>query len=356
MQTDLFLIGTGSLARSIAYSLSTARCPKLVVCVCGRTLSKVDEVVVISNSRAASVGGLIHFFGSVVDWEEQDSVSEALHKFLPRLILIATSYQSPWEVYEQHSAWTKLLSEGGFGVTIPFQARLALQILSALSTMSHRCTVLNACYPDAVNALLKCRGYSVLCGIGNIAILAAVAGAKDRRESKLKILAHHYHLSRILAGDSGESDGPIVWYDSTLISAPKAFDLVRAARGRELNHITGCTAIPLILALLFNLSLEAHVPGPNGLPGGYPVRIQSGDLAVIVPPGMTSAEAVNFNLSAGVKDGVTVVPQSGQVVFSDQARHSIEKHSPSLANSFHAGELEDVFVNFLALREKLRKM
>src|SRR4030088_348730 len=54
--SDLILVGTGSLARGIAYALSQVAAHSLRIAVIGRSTAKVSRMVHIANARAASFG------------------------------------------------------------------------------------------------------------------------------------------------------------------------------------------------------------------------------------------------------------------------------------------------------------
>ncbi|MFF0250599.1 Tn3 family transposase [Streptosporangium sandarakinum] len=55
---------------------------------------------------------------------------------------------------------------------------------------------LNACFPGAVNPLLKTLGLPVFCGVGNVALLAASLreSLRPARGGRLRVLGHHRHL------------------------------------------------------------------------------------------------------------------------------------------------------------------
>ncbi len=65
-------------------------------------------------------------------------------------------------------------------------------------------------------------------------------------------------------------------------------------------------------------SVAAHLPGPFGRPGGYPVAVERGRLSLRLPAEVTDEESRRLNEGAPIYDGVTVDAQ-GTVWFSDRA-------------------------------------
>lgn len=91
-----------------------------------------------------------------------------------------------------------------------------------------------------------------------------------------------------------------------------------------LNDFTGHTASLLIRDLLREGPMRTHVPGPLGLPGGYPVLLEQGRIELDLPEGVSEADAVAWQTAWGARDGVAVDRQ-GRAEFSD---HVIETAEP----------------------------
>jgi hypothetical protein len=72
-----------------------------------------------------------------------------------------------------------------------------------------------------------------------------------------------------------------------------------------------------MLALLHDLNTYTHSPGPNGLPGGYPVVLSAKGAEVVLPDDITLEEAIRMNEEAGRLDGIERIEDDGTVVFAD---------------------------------------
>ncbi len=331
------VIGTGDLARAVCYSLAAVATTSVEVVVVGRSADKTGQLCYIANARAAAGGraGIV-FTPFVGDVEQPVSDVDGA--------LVCASSQSPWERLTAPSAWTALVARAGFGITLPFQAELALRVGRALP---ERSWLINGSFPDAVNPLLTALGVPVLCGIGNIALLAASAqaalGLPD--QTRLRMLAHHVHLHEPAEG----VDEVRVWRDDEPIIAPGELLVAqRTAERTELNQITGFAAAVLLDAVLTGTPVETNLPGPLGLPGGYPVRVAGAAVELRLPAGVDRAEAIAFNQRVAVGDGVVV--DEDRVAFGP----AVAEYLPGLADGFDIGDLAAATAELDALRERLR--
>lgn len=63
----------------------------------------------------------------------------------------------------------------------------------------------------------------------------------------------------------------------------------------------------------------AHSPGPNGLPGGYPIRISAKGVEVVLPEEITLEEAIRINVDGLKCEGIDEIKNDGTVVLTDEA-------------------------------------
>jgi hypothetical protein len=209
----------------------------------------------------------------------------------------------------------------------------------------------NACYPDAVNPLLAALDAAPLCGIGNIATIAASLRAsldQEQRTEPLRVLAHHWHLHQVPPDREALAwlgDRPLDGITERL-AAQRAFDRV------ELGRVAGAAAGRLLTALLTGTELRTCVPGPAGLGGGYPVLVRDCGLTLDLPAPVSAAQAALLNQYWADEDGARV--QDGRVVLALAAGQALEPWLPDRADGFHAEELDEVAAELVALRDRLR--
>jgi hypothetical protein len=149
---DIVVIGTGSIARGIIYGLSHVPGISFRVAIIGRSRTKASKIALLSNARAAIVGTSVTCEPFIISQFKAAAFSKLFVALKPKVILLAASIQSPWEISQQANAWTRLIAQGGFGITLPLQLNLAAEVSQAACHLET--AVVNACYPDAVNVVL----------------------------------------------------------------------------------------------------------------------------------------------------------------------------------------------------------
>ena len=87
----------------------------------------------------------------------------------------------------------------------------------------------------------------------------------------------------------------------------------------HLDPVVAASGVKNALALLRDTGLLTHTNGPQGLPGGYPVRVSAAGAEVFLPDGITLEEAVAINENAQRGDGIERIEDDGTVVYTDKA-------------------------------------
>lgn len=343
------VVGSGSLAASVCAALATTAGLPLRVVVAARGDS-AGELCQLAATQAALAGREVRFRALTTGPDMRAALPELIRQEAPDGVLLCASHQSPWERRAAPSAWTALVGRAGFGVTLPLQADLA--VVAGRAAAECGSWFVNACFPDAVNPVLAALRVPVLCGIGNVALLAASLQARlglpDQR--RLLLVGHHVHLNP--PGPAGEALG---WLDDEpLNGVTEALAGQRACDRSALNQVTGQAGAMLIDALANRTELDTSLPGVAGLPGGYPVRISDGRVTLRLPAGLSRAEAVAANQRWSYADGIVV--EGGRVSFAPPAAAALREAEPGWENAdFPADLTPEVCRRLLALRERLRR-
>jgi hypothetical protein len=353
---DVLVAGTGLFAEKIVYSLAMTAAKPITVAVAGRNRERMDWISLSGNARAALFGRPVRVFAVPLNWDTPSTIAEALAVCRPRVVAQAATVQSPRDLDHPSSPWQHLIvNAGGFGATQVLQALLLSRMARALTLAGVEASLLNACYPDAVNAMLATRGETVLCGLGNVAAAAAmIAAALGRTEpGAVKVLAHHQSPS-IWRRPPAERNGiaPRVWVDGQELD--RVFERLETLRSPHDSRqsIAGVSAAPLIAALLGQGEYVGHAAGPLGLPGGYPVAVRGRNLTLDLPAGLGRADAVAYNRRFAEHDPARLL-EDGNVIYSDEARRVLAEASPEVAMGFHVSDLDAAAAEMLALRERL---
>lgn len=347
------MVGSGSLARSICYSLAVAADPPPgTVTVLARNENAARETATIANAQAAVSSRPTRFFSVAFDAADRDRAARLLRRIAPCVVLSCASVQSPWEAARRPSAWTRFLSAAGFGLTLPLHAVLARDVACAVALSGVPAVFVNACYPDAVNPLLCAEGIPVACGIGNSATLAAALHAELRPhpEVRLRVLAHHSHLH----APDDPRDELRAWLDDKPLEDPgRLLAACRACGREELNAVTGHTAALFLARLAAGTQTHASLPGPLGLPGGYPVLARNHEITLDLPRGITLEEATAWQQRMAGRDGVVVTP-AGRIRFGRKAASALAALLPDVPAELPAGRIPELASQLLALRDRLR--
>jgi hypothetical protein len=309
---------------------------------------KVSRMALIANARAASFGTRVIFFPSGIPEFRAVAFSRALRSLKPKVILLAASLQSPWESAQEQSAWTRLIAEGGFGITLPLQIKLAAEL--SRGAADSEVAIVNACYPDCVNVVLDHLGFRTTCGIGNSAIVEAFCRSHpDVGSGDIRVVGHHGHLSGWLKGTTAQSQ-PRIWVKGKERQSSRLRPNLGPI-GEELNGVTSSTATRVVMSLLLGGTLHTSVPGVAGLPGGYPVILKSRKFALHLPSDITAAEAIAHNKTGERIDGLDL---GAGVKFIDKAHQSLARVGFEHAEGFDLAEWQSVCDRMVALRDRLR--
>jgi len=256
----------------------------------------------------------------------------------------------------QSDAWSRLVAEGGLSATAVFQARLSARVARAIQTTRPNCRMINCCFPDVVNPILAAMALPIDCGVGNVAILAnAFAGELGLREpGRIRMLAPYQTITpwrrpaKVRTGPAAR-----VWIDDEeVVDIFATFASVKITPEPAIE-ISGANGVPLMLAMAAGHDWRGHVPGPNGLPGGYPVAFRNGALDLDLPSPINRAEAIAWNAWFEEENGIAVGPD-GVVSYMGALYERLREASAQLAEGFHVSEIEDVHKAMIDLRARLQ--
>ncbi|MFF1561736.1 hypothetical protein [Streptomyces sp. NPDC058279] len=348
------VVGTGAFAATLVRALARHPHP-LRLHVLSRDADRARDLADLARDHAFLAGHRTAYTGDRLDPFARDQTRRLLSALRPDVLVVAGSEQSPAEARTTPSAWTDLLNRSGFGLTLALQSAVVAKLAEACAQASPDTTVVNACFPDAVNPLLHAAGLPVACGLGNVSTLACALSARLALpdERRLHLLAHHAHLHAPPAPD----DDARGWLDGTmLIDLSRLLAPVRSRPRRHLNEIGAAAGAAAVAALAGGGPDHiGHLPGPRGLPGGYPVTVGHRRVRLRLPEGVSREQAVQWNLRRAELDGV-VVDVDGTVRTTPAALAALRKHWPDAPPSYGPTDLGPVRDRLLRLRARLRTM
>jgi hypothetical protein len=312
---------------------------------------------------SAELDNGVRFTGGVINWESPSGLLDGIAQHSPRLVFHTASLQSPWELLGDvpDTPWKRLVWSAGIAITLPMQALLAWRVATAVRRIDPAPLLVNACCPDWVNPMLRQQGLPVTCGTGNIAMFTGFLKVRyPPPMHRVWVIGHLYHFFKIMGKPHSDIQGPRVWLDGievpdVEVTLSDCFGQLREvnAHGKIINELVGAASAQTLLGLLADEPLNTHVPGPNGLPGGYPVSINKGRLELDLPLDCSLAEAIDLNLQGAYDMGAAIIDPDGFTAFSPTAQYALAEYVPALAEGFHIEDLSNACAKIVQLRTEL---
>jgi hypothetical protein len=329
----VLLVGTGNVGGHILEFL--ARDPRPLELIIG----DINEERARHLANNAAIGAAHHglhpiFRTRKIDLNYIDQTAQFIEELKPSAVINCAVMHTwhlirklPPEVYGRLSAAT-------LGAWLPVQLTLAYKLALAIKEAGVQTHYINTSLSCLTNPVLGRVGLAPTIGIGNVDLIAPaiqtlVANrlSVPRGNITIYLVAHHqhwvypreagykrgapYYLKVMFAGqDITQSlDTDRLMYDAVKLYPP----------GIEFTTVSASSTIKNLMALVFDMGIITHSPGPNGLPGGYPVRLSAKGAEVVLPEDITLNEAVQINEEAQRYDGVERIEEDGTVVFADYA-------------------------------------
>ena len=323
----LLLIGLGDLG-SVILELLARETLDLRLVVASRHVERGVGRTNLARLGAMAQGYRPHISFAPLDLNRPDDVVSLVRKVSPDLILSTATLQTWWLPDLLPPKEAALIKSAGFGVWLPIHLTLTVKLMRALRAAEYRGLTLTAPFPDVVNCVLDRLGLAPAAGIGNldeivpkVRLLAAERLGTPIERVGVRLVAHHaleaaafgepmkeippYHL-RI------DHDGRDVTHEvraDELLLAPYPLP-----PGRAIHFLTAGSAVRLVRALVSDAGTFIHVPGPNGLPGGYPVTASRTGVQPALD-GISLDDAIAINERSHRFDGIERIEADGTVIF-----------------------------------------
>jgi hypothetical protein len=351
----IIVFGTGSFAARIVYDIAaTAQAPVHVI-IAGRNVERLDWLTTAANARASIFGCNATFATLMIDMAQEDAIVDTIGELQPTVVVQAASPQASAVIGSSGNAWTQLISEAGLSATAIIQAMFPIRVSRAINKSGVSCHFINCSYPDVVNSMIAALGLPITCGIGNVAILSSVfakpLGVPEHE--RMHVLAHYQTITPYRSpASSRDGPEPRIWVDGEEIANVRHATRDVKLTSEPVIDVSGASGVPLILAMAHAGDWLGHVPGPHGLPGGYPVRFSGNKLRLNLPASLTHDEAVSWNKSFEEKNGI-YVDESSRVLYAGVLRDQLATHSPELSAGFDVKAIDQKFMVAEALRARL---
>ena len=356
MSSSVLIIGIGDMARQLAHWLADSPLVREVVLASRNTQRGEALADLVSACHACRVRFV------ELDGTDQSAVENLIEQVEPQLILQNASLIGPWALVERGDERSKTLFSVGLGPQLPAQLPVIMSVMRAVQATGYSGPVANLSLPDITNPVLKKLGLAPTLGLGNATMVqhkvrAALLANNDEPVENLpliRVIAHHSQtgisMTSRLPEDPDERCRVYLGEEGTRADE-LAYTGPSIGRGIVNNISTTASTVPVLLSLLpHGPSLRASMPGFDGLPGGYPLRIEAGEVELDLPPGVTLAEAVQYNERLARKDGIESIGDDGTVTFTAKVAQVMANFDPVLGEPLHP---DDIWPRFERLRQVL---
>lgn len=307
-----------------------------------------------------------------IDLLNIEKTAELLKKINPTIICNGTTLQSWWVVNELPPEINAKIYKDrcAIGPWTAMHLALTAKLMKAVKISGIDTYVVNTSYPDATHPSLARIGLAPTVGIGNmdLAVPYIQKATSELLNVPIKnvgveLIAHHYHAYywcrygtgsevpfylRVYVGKEDVTDqlGEMKQFISEL---PKRG--MRPA-GRHGQFVVAGSCLKNIMAIFNDTGEITHAPGPQGLEGGYPVRLSRKGAEVVLPKGLTLRQAREFNLEAQQHDGIQEIKANGDVVVTDEAYDTFKE---MLNIDCRVITIEDSYEQAMELRKKFHE-
>jgi hypothetical protein len=325
------MVGTGDVGAHILEIL--ARMPINFKLIVGDiNVEKGQQLVNNALIGAAHHDLHPHFEFRKMDLTDIEGTAEMLKQIQPSVVINCTVMHT-WHLIRQlpEELYAKI-SSAALGAWLPCQVALALNLAKAIKMSEINTHYINTSLSCLTNPVLGKAGYPITIGIGNVDLVEP--GVRTLVANKLNInratvknymVAHHQHW--VFPREAGYKPGAPYYLKVTVNhkDVTSQFDTDQLMYdgvklyppGINFTTVSASSTIKNMLGLMLDQGLYTHSPGPNGLPGGYPVILSAKGAEVVLPDDITLEQAIAMNEKSAYLDGIERIEEDGTVVFAD---------------------------------------
>ncbi len=359
-QTDIMIVGVGGIGGwSLEFLLREPSISKIVVTDVRETYGIQKLYTAVSGADQMGYYPETEFVKMNL-LEPIEKNAEIIKKVNPRLIMNCTTMMTWWapeatlpEVMEP------LKRVAALGPYLPLQLRLLYPLMLAVKASGLNPYVVNASFGDAAGPLLKTQGLAPTVGMGNLDNMAVLVKKQVAEKEGVKsrdvivyFVAEHFNC--VWFRNEGPGPRPPYFikifvdhrdvtdkYDTFQLLRNSAAGRMRLV-GSGFDSQVASSMCKHALALLNDWQILSNAVSPNGLPGGYPVRIGGVGPKLALPEGITKEEAIKINLDGLRRDGIEEIREDGTVVFPDAVVDAWTKIMNFKCKSFHIKDIDKV--------------
>jgi hypothetical protein len=297
----------------------------------------IDKTVGLSKTHNASLGAAhMGFYPNIefvhLDLFNIEETASLLGRIAPDVVWSCVTLQSWWVISElPQDLYKKLRVVAGIGPWLPMHLTLAYKLMQATKLAGIKPHVVVASLPDMTCPVLAKVKMAPTIGLGNIdnfiPEIRKVVGNKlgiPMRNITVYMIGSHVIRTAFKFGMKNIPYYLRVFAENKDVTKEFNLDqlLIDAANlvvNWQSDSKVAASGVKNVLAILNNTGELTHSPGPQGLPGGYPVRLSAKGAEVVLPEGVTIKEAIRINEEGNKLDGLEKIEEDGTVVCTQNA-------------------------------------
>ena len=330
----ILFIGLGALGSHVLDTF-TRISGKNHFLVGGRDQAYIHQRINLSMLAANQLGFYPDVSHAYMDLWDVDQTARTISKFQPDIVFCAVTLQ-PWmAIAKLPSPYYERLHQAQLGPWLPFHLTLVYKLMLAIQKTGLSPKIINATYPDVINPALSKIGLAPTTGVGhlsnNIPALGKSVALKigePLEHIEIRFIAHQhlsYRISR--QGNAGHTPFHLTvllrGHDITeLLDMQTIFEPLsttyKRLGGSVGNLMTAASAAVVFDGMVNDTGQITHAPGPNGLPGGYPVKVTREGVEVILPHNVTMEQAISINEVGQHLDGIEKIDDNGTIYFAEK--------------------------------------
>ncbi|MBI4319328.1 MAG: hypothetical protein HY675_12630 [Chloroflexi bacterium] len=344
MARTVMIMGLGGVgATALEFLARSEGVDRLVTC-------DINEEYGAYRTNVAAVGATCQGFSKKYEFHrcdinDVDGTARLLREVKPDVILLSVAVESRRELKAAPlpQRVRDNINTAGIAGWLPWNLLLPTRFTRAVMNSGIETHFINSSISDIVNpALWKRFGYGPTCGAGNMARLAAniTKYVSDEEGVPIRDLTVCMVGSHALGIHGAQAGVPfflkLLLGDRDITGKYDVMQLVDNCMTNfrwKVEQKYVMAPFPLfsalyvrnIMAIVRDTREYVHVPGPMGLPGGYPVRLGAKGAELALPRELTREQAIKINEESNKFDGVEEIKDDGTIVFTDKVYSAMKE-------------------------------
>lgn len=355
------IIGMGSVGNYLADSLISWSEENIELYIVGRDVEKMQkDVNVLKVANGIRYNKYKNIFVEKIDLEDTHSIKIFLKKVQPDFIVNSSRVYS--DLKYGTISWHKIRA---YGIWCPLSIKYIKNIMQAYASAGSKAIVINTSYSDAAIPWLKSAGIAFPdFGSGNLNHLiprikfaaAAQKNIKDIENIEVTLATSHFH--DVVISKEGHCEGIEPLINISYKEQPLNLDIDKIwkacaiamptdAKRNMMNANSNFEIIRKITeAIKQKQTRLLHIPGMNGLLGGYPIKIDfsegAKDFAYFNEDYFSIEEMEKVNKSSIYLDGIEDI-NNGCLIYTDELLHKVKQvFNVDLPKRVHFNEIDEV--------------